>query len=175
MHLLIIWELLFELGVRGGHGSLDEEEGRRLMATARKRGLFGVLFALALAVGLLPGMALTAHADDYYDLWVGGVQVTSANMNDVLVDDPDNKGKVSYNPETSTLTLNGATITQNNGDRGNVITCGSGQLNIVLSSSNTVGSTDSNRAIEANGPVTISGDGSLNAAGKKMAFGLAAA
>ena len=84
--------------------------------------LFGILFALALAVGLLPGMALTAYADDYNDLWVGGVQVTSANMNDVLVDDPDNKGKVSYNPETSTLTLNGATITQNNGDRGNVIT-----------------------------------------------------
>ena len=53
--------------------------------------------------------------NETYPLWVGGVQVTSVNMNDVLVDDPANKGKVSFTPaEGSTpakLTLNGANIT----------------------------------------------------------------
>ena len=46
-----------------------------------------------------------------YDLWVGGVQVTNANQDDVLKDDPENKGKVSYDPDTHTLTLDGANIT----------------------------------------------------------------
>ena len=46
-----------------------------------------------------------------YNLWVGGVQVTELNKGDVLADDPINKGKVSYNPDTHTLTLDGANIT----------------------------------------------------------------
>ena len=37
-----------------------------------------------------------------YPLWVGGVQVTSANASDIF-----NDGKASYNAETKTLTLNG--------------------------------------------------------------------
>ena len=41
-----------------------------------------------------------------YALTVGGVAVTSKNRNDILGD-----GKVTYNPETNTLTLNNATIT----------------------------------------------------------------
>ena len=43
-----------------------------------------------------------------YKLWIAGTQVTSANMNDVLGD-----GTVSYNPDTNTLTLNGANISAN--------------------------------------------------------------
>ena len=41
-----------------------------------------------------------------YDLSVGGVQVTSQNRDDILGD-----GKVVYNPEDNTLTLDNATIT----------------------------------------------------------------
>ncbi len=41
-----------------------------------------------------------------YPLTVAGVQVTSKNRDDILGD-----GKVTYNPETNTLTLNNATIT----------------------------------------------------------------
>ena len=51
-----------------------------------------------------------------YPLWVGGVQVTSANMDNVLKGDSVNDGKVSFTPaedETpATLALNGATITK---------------------------------------------------------------
>ena len=41
-----------------------------------------------------------------YGLKVGDIEVTSINRDDILGD-----GKVSYNPETNTLTLNNATIT----------------------------------------------------------------
>lgn len=82
----------------------------------KAKSFLGLLLILALALGLIPGMTMTAAAADY-DLWVKGVQVTSANMADVLKDDPDNKGKVSYTPadgDTSpaTLTLKGVKITQ---------------------------------------------------------------
>lgn len=73
----------------------------------KAKSFLGLLLILALALGLIPGMTMTAAAADY-DLWVKGVQVTSANMADVLKDDPDNKGKVSYTPadgDTSPATL----------------------------------------------------------------------
>lgn len=55
----------------------------------------------------LVAIASGAWAQETYNLWVGSVQVTSANASNVLGD-----GKVSYNSETSTLTFNNATITQ---------------------------------------------------------------
>ncbi|MBR1483686.1 MAG: InlB B-repeat-containing protein [Ruminococcus sp.] len=49
-------------------------------------------------------VTLTAEYGDTYQLWVGGVQVTDANKNDVLGD-----GKVSFDPENTVLNLNGVT------------------------------------------------------------------
>ncbi len=49
-------------------------------------------------------MPTTALAAETYNLWVGGVQITSANAADVF-----NDGKVSYNATTNTLTLNNYT------------------------------------------------------------------
>lgn len=68
-----------------------------------KKRILSVLLALVMVCTLLP---VTASAAENYDLWVGGVQVTSANASDILGD-----GTVSYNHGTKTLTLNGATIT----------------------------------------------------------------
>ena len=42
---------------------------------------------------------------DAYDLWIAGIQVTKQNKNDILGD-----GKVSFDPETNTLTLKNAII-----------------------------------------------------------------
>ena len=42
---------------------------------------------------------------DSYDLWIAGIQVTGQNKNDILGD-----GKVSFDPETNTLTLKNAII-----------------------------------------------------------------
>ncbi len=54
------------------------------------------------------GCKVTLYAQwiKLYDVYVGGVQVTETNKDDVLGD-----GKVSYNAETGTLILNGANIT----------------------------------------------------------------
>lgn len=76
--------------------------------------IVGILLSLALMLGMMGALSATAYTDDY-DLWVGGIQVTSANADDVLADDEMNKGKVSFTPakgETpATLTLKGANIT----------------------------------------------------------------
>ncbi len=53
--------------------------------------------------------AIAYESVEYYDLWVGGTQVTSANAANVLRDTGD--PTVVYDADTNTLTLNGATIT----------------------------------------------------------------
>ena len=77
----------------------------------------GLLLILALALGLIPGMTMTAAATDY-DLWVNGVRVTSENKNNVLQGDSVNDGKVSFVPGSSgdtnpyhKLTLKGVNLT----------------------------------------------------------------
>ena len=107
-----------------------------------------------------------------YDLWVGGVQVTSSNKGNVLAGDPVNDGKVSFTPaegETpATLTLNGANIkTGYNSDLLNVgiYYTGSEELQIDLADENAVGYKGGplTHGIYSrnNGDVTITGKGSL--------------
>ena len=75
-----------------------------------KERFFGILLGLALMLVLTAGMSAGAYAATPYPVWVGGVQVTSVNMKDVLGD-----GKVSFTPADggtpATLTLDGANIT----------------------------------------------------------------
>ena len=91
--------------VSGDHNSRDKriQEEKQLMKM--KKRFLSILLSLVIALGLMPGMSLTAYADNY-NLWVGGTQVTSENMSDVFSD-----GKVSYTPaqgETAAkLKLNG--------------------------------------------------------------------
>ena len=82
------------------------------------RSIFSLLLALVLMMSLLP-LGATARAEDgaapaeesapaevaAYDLFVGGVQVTDANKGNILGD-----GKVSFDPASRTLTLDGATV-----------------------------------------------------------------
>lgn len=72
------------------------------MKTKKLQRALSILIALAMCLTLLPNVAF---AEESYNLWVGGVQVTSANASDVLGD-----GTVSYDAATSTLILNGANI-----------------------------------------------------------------
>lgn len=88
-----------------------------------KKHFAALVLALVLAACFVPGLAFAADDGDLatgstalstqnvtaYDLWVGGVQVTSANASNIT--GSGISGKVSYNASTSTLTLNGATIT----------------------------------------------------------------
>lgn len=78
----------------------------------------------------LSSVSVTVSSVTNYNLWVGGVQVTSDNAADVLSD-----GKVSYDHNTKTLTLNNATITNwheyGNNDRSGIYCEGDLFINLV--------------------------------------------
>lgn len=116
-----------------------------------------------ITVLLLPATAFAAETK--YDLWVGGVQVTESNQNDVLGD-----GTVSYDPTTKTLTLNGANITgaRSAGDSCAIYSDSSlGDLTIDLKNQNSIICPDlttetSSYGIFIRGTLTFTGDGSLS-------------
>ena len=94
------------------------------MKTKKKR-FIGILFSFALVLTMISvlglGLSDTAYAEvEKYPVWVGDTQVTSENMNDVLKNDPVNKGEVSFSPGTTNggiitpaiLTLKDVTITK---------------------------------------------------------------
>ena len=104
------------------------------------------------------------HAVANYDVWVGGTQVTSANMNNVL---NDATATVKYTPadgETAQkLTLNGANISASGNTRGIKST---GALVIDLIGENKI-TTESN-SINSSGALTITStkNGSLTMSSK---------
>ena len=91
-----------------------------------KKRLFGLALVLALCLTLLSVSALAA--EETYNLWVNGVQVTDANATDVL-GDADEGATVSYDAATNTLTLNGAVLDKAY-DTGVIYAKGTGMLTI---------------------------------------------
>ena len=69
--------------------------------------VMAVCLAAALVVAMVPVAVFAAETT--YDLWVGGVQVTSANKDNIVV--PDANGSAKYDPTTNTLTLNNFSYT----------------------------------------------------------------
>ena len=140
----------------------------------RSKKLWSILLSLALLMGLLSGMTLTASAVvvTEYPLWVGSTQVTSANMDNVLGD-----GTVSFTPANgdtpATLTLNNADITEKHNNSG-IYYEGSDALNIALEGNNKVNENAANyygiRSKNSNADVTISGTGSLTVSGSSDAI-----
>lgn len=107
----------------------------------------------------------TAAPAQEYDLWISGVQVTSTNADDVLKD-----GTVSFDFESSTLTLKNANITGKHVNRfGASIFSNLENLVIKVEGNNTIDSpkdetTTSYRGIYSSGNLTICGTGSLDIA-----------
>ena len=95
-----------------------------------------------------------------YNIYVASTQVTSRNMYDVLGD-----GKVSYNPATKTLTLNGANIQAESGLHGYGIQAEEDNMKIKLLGYNTITTTNRNgiriKGTRGSGPITIFGGGLL--------------
>lgn len=83
--------------------AVNKKKGERLLMKIKKRFL-GILLSLALMLGMMPGMSLTAYADEEYLLYVGGIQVTKSNASNIVGDDTIT---ASYVADTKTLTLNG--------------------------------------------------------------------
>ena len=74
--------------------------------------------ALILTIALMLSLSVTAFAAEEpttYDIWVGGVQVTSANKDDITTAITEAggtaDGTATYDPESETLTLNGFSYT----------------------------------------------------------------
>lgn len=117
---------------------------------------------------------------EYYPIWVAGVRVTSLNAGNVLEGDPVNDGKVRYDPDTQTLTLDGANITYTSSSDANVIITrnnssptGRTDLTIQLLNENKIISEtscfgqneDKRRTIDACDDLTFIGGGSLEIIG----------
>lgn len=84
-----------------------------------------------------------------YNLWVAGTQVTKTNQNDVLDD-----GKVSYDPNTHTLTLNDAFLTlDENADEG-IYCCIQSKLTDMLTITGKATLSNADGIITA-GPLTL--------------------
>ena len=68
---------------------------------------WSILFCLLLLCVMIPVTAQRAWAADY-DLWVGGKQANSGNLNDIL---GDGTGSAKFDPDSNTLTLKDPKIT----------------------------------------------------------------
>lgn len=71
-----------------------------------RKKLAAILLCMCMMLTLLP---VSASAEASYNLWVGGVEVTSTNS--ASITGTGISGTVSYDAASNTLTLNGATIT----------------------------------------------------------------
>ena len=126
-----------------------------------KKKLFAILLSIVMVAGLLPTVAFAA---ENYDLYVNGEQFTSEKLSIAC-----GEGTASYDPNTKTLTLNNATIT--NGGKSDespkygIRVVGDTDLTIKLSGTNSItldngggifadGSSD-NYNIIGNGKLTI--------------------
>ena len=114
-----------------------------------------------------PGYFTAKNAIQNFDLWICGVQVTSANMNGVT--GTGISGTVNYNPNTHTLTLNNATLDMTNLSVNAIKTAygAPANLKINLVGTNKILARSNSIAInvfESQG-FTIFGSGTLNSGG----------
>ena len=74
------------------------------------------LLSAILAVLILNTFETQAAPLTYYELYIGGTQVSSGGLSSIR--GRGIKGKISYNPKTKTLTLNNANISMVRGING---------------------------------------------------------
>lgn len=131
-----------------------------------KKRVLSVILALCMCISLLPTTARAVEATSY-QLYVGSVEVTSSNAENITDDD-----KVSYDPETNTLTLKNATI---EGGEYGIKYNGGNTLNIVGVGNNTVTGNDYGIwATGAGSSLSISGTVTAAASGANTTRGICA-
>lgn len=94
-----------------------------------KRFLFSILAIVAIAT--------TARAQTKYDLWVGGVQVTSTNASNIKGGDIKS-GTVKYDASKEELTLENVTIERSGSDNQGIYNNYSAFVRVVLKGNNTI-------------------------------------
>ena len=142
-----------------------------------KRRILSVLLTLVMVFStiteIVPGGVMTAKAEEAYNVWVGGTQVTSENAANIPVAEGNTQtGTASYNAETNTLTLDGFSC---DGEKGkNFTISGVGSLEatiystedliINVASDSTITSPhdgNQNYSIFVAGTLTVQGSGKL--------------
>lgn len=141
-----------------------------------KKKVLGILFSFALIVGLIPGITASAKteeqakskqpvhmegrlqsAGDGFPLWVGGVQVTSANSGNIFGD-----GKASFDAASNTLTLRSYSCEGEAGGEPEMLTySGEQPLKLMVEGENRIIATGYLGGIYAASGLEIGGNGSL--------------
>lgn len=137
-----------------------------------KKGIIRIIMVALSLVMILSSVPTALALPTTYDLWVGGQQITDSNATDVFGD-----GKVSFNPDTNTLTLKnytyegaGYAFTFLGQDSAASIYSGLDTLNITVIGSNSIAHSGQDRAsygIFTEGNLVINEDstGTLQATG----------
>jgi len=127
-----------------------------------KQHLFKNTYAaiVALFIGMM-ALPTTVQAQTEYDLKICGTQVTSDNCGDISVIDGV-EGMVSYDPDSKTLTLEGAKLNAEN-----CLWSKIDGLTIKVSGTNEL-NTRNGTTIYFMAPMTITGGGTLNAESEKF-------
>ncbi len=120
------------------------------------RRIYTLLSAL-LAVLILNTFETQAAPLTYYELYIGGTQVSSGGLSSIR--GRGIKGKISYNPKTKTLTLNNANISMVRGING-ISNTGIDELIINLIGENEINALGVSGII-LNANTIITGEGSL--------------
>lgn len=127
---------------------------QRLLESPPRGGAWMRMFFMLVIMMMSSALAM---AQDSYGFKIADVEVTSENSADLSVIEGV-EGKISYNPETNTLTMQDATI--DNVDNGIFINSSSEGLNIEVLGDNSI--TTENVCITGwNKPCNISGSGTL--------------
>lgn len=128
-----------------------------------KKKMWCILLCICLIVVMLPATALANPQS--YEVWVGGIEVTSDNADQVM-------DGVSYNAATNTLKLNGASLTSiyDDGNYNGAAIYAKGDLKLSIQGKNTIKLSDSASSnsvfmymgIYTTGGLTIQGTGLLD-------------
>ena len=137
-----------------------QQGGIMIMKQHLLKNTYAAIVALFIAMMALP---TTAQAQTKYGLWINRTQVTSDNCGDLSVIDGV-EGTVKYDPDSKTLTLEGAKL--NVEGKVDCIESSIDGLTIKVSGTNEVNAGDW-PAIDVYAPTTITGGGTLNAEGRE--------
>ncbi len=132
-----------------------KQGGTKTMKQHLLKNTYAAIVALFIAMMALP---TTAQAQTEYDLWINGERVTSDNCGDLsVIAGVEVEGTVKYDPDSKTLTLEGAKLNTES----NCIKSEIDGLTIKVDGTNELNAEYATIAVYA--PTTITGGGTLNA------------
>ncbi len=142
------------------------------MKTTSNKRILALAISIMLVLGMMPMSVFAADIKEY-NLWVGGVQFTSENLEINSADNADIIGEATYNPNTNTLTLDSFNYEGEGYNNAAIYYNGTNMLNLELegeSSVTHIGGTDYSYGLYAS-DLSVFGDGSLTANGGDLTKG----